>query len=62
MTLILHYIWQHPTANPLACGCDLAWLVTNPDYMDKIISYATCDNGTYLSELDPQLYIDMCFQ
>ena len=54
-------IWQHPTENALACGCDLAWIVTNMDYLSKISQQSTCSDGTMLNDLDPQIYIDLCF-
>ena len=54
-------ICQLPTDNPLACGCDMAWIVLNPDYMIKLDhSSPTCADGTLLTDLDPQYYIDLC--
>lgn len=46
--------------NPLECGCDIAWLVLNPDYMDKIDLDATCDNGDNLPDLDPDIFETIC--
>jgi len=40
--------------NPLTCGCDIAWLVTNSDFMANIdFPSATCYNGVHLSDIDP---------
>lgn len=47
-------------SNPLFCGCDIAWLVLNPDYMALVDSTATCADGTNLHDLDPQQFIDFC--
>ena len=55
-------IREYPTGNPLTCGCDLAWIVTNPDHLKKVtINDPTCQNGTLLSDLNPQVYNDNCF-
>ena len=49
-----------PTDNPLECGCDLAWIITNPDYISKLYGTETCYDGTLLTDLDPDAYTDLC--
>ncbi|CAL4144079.1 unnamed protein product [Meganyctiphanes norvegica] len=44
--------------NPLICGCDIAWVVRNPDYMAQIWKDATCSDGVYLHDLDPAMFVD----
>lgn len=46
--------------NPLACGCDLAWIVFNSDYMEKIDSLATCADGINLHSLNPDDFERFC--
>jgi len=48
------------TGNPLDCGCDIAWLITNPEHMDKVTNGATCYDGTQLKELNPVDYDVFC--
>ena len=45
--------------NPLGCGCDVAWAVTDPAVM-SIISDARCANGTRLTNLDPNYFVQNC--
>lgn len=45
-------------ANPLSCGCDIAWLVLNPTYLGVV--GGTCADGTNLQDLDPQYFTDNC--
>ncbi|XP_063614449.1 oplophorus-luciferin 2-monooxygenase non-catalytic subunit-like [Penaeus indicus] len=45
--------------NPLQCGCDVAWLVTNPALL-ALIPKATCYNGESLEDLDPSIFEDLC--
>ncbi|CAL4114554.1 unnamed protein product [Meganyctiphanes norvegica] len=44
--------------NPLLCGCDIAWVVRNPDYLDQIEDKATCIDGEALHDLDPHIFDD----
>ncbi|XP_063602853.1 oplophorus-luciferin 2-monooxygenase non-catalytic subunit-like [Penaeus indicus] len=46
--------------NPLSCECDIAWLVTTPDFMARIADDAACFNGQLLSDLDPGIYENLC--
>jgi len=46
--------------NPLSCGCDIAWLVTNPDFMALLYGTETCHDGELVSDLDPGYYEDNC--
>ncbi|XP_064086958.1 oplophorus-luciferin 2-monooxygenase non-catalytic subunit-like isoform X2 [Macrobrachium nipponense] len=46
-------------SNPLACGCDIAWLVRSANYLAKILGMSTCSDGTLITELDATDYI-MC--
>ncbi|XP_047472663.1 oplophorus-luciferin 2-monooxygenase non-catalytic subunit-like [Penaeus chinensis] len=48
------------SANPLTCGCDVAWIVTDDTILDLIDDDATCFSGELLVELDPNIYIDLC--
>jgi len=51
-------IWLYE--NPLTCGCDIAWLVTNADFMALLDGKETCYNGQLVSDLDPGIYEDIC--
>ena len=44
--------------NPLTCGCDIAWIIRDTDYLNRIIyeSYPTCADGTLVSELSEDDY------
>ncbi|XP_069998252.1 oplophorus-luciferin 2-monooxygenase non-catalytic subunit [Penaeus vannamei] len=46
--------------NPLGCGCDLAWLVTNSYFMALTSPAASCYDGELLASLDPAIYVDLC--
>lgn len=46
--------------NQLTCGCDIAWLITNPDFMARVNYMSDCHNTTLLSQLNVQYYIDNC--
>ncbi|XP_027239483.2 oplophorus-luciferin 2-monooxygenase non-catalytic subunit-like [Penaeus vannamei] len=46
--------------NPLGCGCEIAWLVTNSAYMSLISPGASCYDGELLANLDPTIYEDFC--
>lgn len=39
--------------NDFLCGCDIAWLIVNPDNMAKLGHRSRCENGTYFDELNP---------
>ncbi|XP_047486213.1 oplophorus-luciferin 2-monooxygenase non-catalytic subunit-like [Penaeus chinensis] len=46
--------------NPLGCGCDLAWLITNSNFMALTSPAASCYDGELLTSLDPAIYADLC--
>ncbi|XP_066979455.1 oplophorus-luciferin 2-monooxygenase non-catalytic subunit-like isoform X1 [Macrobrachium rosenbergii] len=46
-------------SNPLACGCDIAWLVRSPNLLAKVEGRSACSDGTLITEQDPTDYI-MC--
>ncbi|XP_063605712.1 oplophorus-luciferin 2-monooxygenase non-catalytic subunit-like [Penaeus indicus] len=46
--------------NPLGCGCDLAWLITNSNFMALTSPAASCYDGELLTSLDPTIYADLC--
>ncbi|CAL4208524.1 unnamed protein product [Meganyctiphanes norvegica] len=46
-------------ANPLMCGCDIAWLFGEDQLLEQIGVYATCTDGEYLQDLDPKIF-DLC--
>ncbi|XP_037793527.1 oplophorus-luciferin 2-monooxygenase non-catalytic subunit-like [Penaeus monodon] len=46
--------------NPLGCGCDLAWLITNSYFMALTSPAASCYDGELLTSLDPSIYVDLC--
>lgn len=46
--------------NPLECGCDIAWLVLNRDWMGKIGNTAECVDGVRLVDLDPAEFEANC--
>lgn len=48
------------SANPLTCGCDVAWILTDDTILSLIDDDATCTSGELLVELDPQIFIDLC--
>ena len=50
--------------NPLACGCDMAWIFTYAPYYDAIteLGMPTCYDGTELSEIDGGALIDFCLE
>lgn len=45
--------------NPLECGCEVAWVVTNAAYM-TVVDDARCANGTRLNRLDPSYFQTNC--
>ena len=45
------------SGNPLTCGCDIAWLVSNSTYLNK--TYGICKNGTDIQDLNSSGY-DHC--
>jgi len=45
--------------NPLACGCDLYWLISNPTYMSKLGS-CTCADNTLVTDLDVPWFDQYC--
>ncbi|CAG0892360.1 unnamed protein product [Darwinula stevensoni] len=48
-------------ANPLNCGCDMAWLVMNDTFREMV--RGTCrKDGLLVSELDPQVFEELCFK
>ena len=38
--------------NLIECGCSLAWLVRNPQFLSRVTD-GTCVNGGFLQDLDP---------
>lgn len=48
------------SANPLTCGCDVAWILIDETMLSLIDDDATCISGELLVELDPKIYIDLC--
>lgn len=58
---IFPYVYEFVIyGNILECGCDMAWLVTNPDYLSKVDGAATCADGVKLADLDPNYYLENC--
>lgn len=45
-------------ANPLACGCDVAWLVKNATLLQFVDSKTSCSSGDLLVDLDAE-YLDL---
>lgn len=45
--------------NSLTCGCDVAWLVSEPNF-HKLVADARCHSGQLLVELDPQIFQLFC--
>ena len=45
--------------NPLECGCDIAWLVTNSSLLN-VVSDGHCVNGTKLTHLDSNFFQQSC--
>lgn len=45
--------------NPLTCGCEVAWVVTDASYL-TVVSDGRCVNGTRLTTLDPNYYLQNC--
>lgn len=45
--------------NPLTCGCDVAWVVTDASYL-TVANDARCVNGTRLINLDPNYFMSNC--
>ncbi|XP_042228814.1 oplophorus-luciferin 2-monooxygenase non-catalytic subunit-like [Homarus americanus] len=46
--------------NPLTCGCDIAWVVLNNNFLSHIDDRTTCSDGEPLVDLDPTWYEEMC--
>ncbi|XP_071528341.1 oplophorus-luciferin 2-monooxygenase non-catalytic subunit-like [Panulirus ornatus] len=42
--------------NPLICGCEIAWLIFDGNYMSHVKEDATCSDGELLHQLDPAIY------
>ncbi|XP_068223684.1 oplophorus-luciferin 2-monooxygenase non-catalytic subunit-like isoform X2 [Palaemon carinicauda] len=42
--------------NPLACRCDIQWLINNAKFMSQLDPYAGCANGTLLRDLQPSSF------
>ncbi|KAK3878698.1 hypothetical protein Pcinc_016682 [Petrolisthes cinctipes] len=43
--------------NPLACGCDIAWLVNNSKFLSHLMDDPTCSDGEKVKDLDPSIFI-----
>lgn len=66
MTEIVEYVWTDVLAynetylslrsNPLVCGCDIAWLLSDPIALSRVDSLTNCQDGRLLTELDPAEY------
>ena len=50
----------HVSENPLECGCDVSWIITNPIWRDLVTDGTICANGTYFNQLDPKYYEEQC--
>lgn len=46
----------HVIGNPLLCGCDIAWLILNQDFMWKLDGEEMCADGERLVDLDPAIF------
>ncbi|KAK3867758.1 hypothetical protein Pcinc_026803 [Petrolisthes cinctipes] len=46
--------------NPLACGCEIAWLVLNSVYVNLLMDDTTCFSGELVRNLDPDVYASLC--
>ncbi|XP_042216513.1 oplophorus-luciferin 2-monooxygenase non-catalytic subunit-like [Homarus americanus] len=69
LTVIEEEVWQPLLlddvqlflgGNPLFCGCDIAWIVLNPTFLNLIASDTTCATGELLVDLDPTFYEENC--
>ncbi|KAK7067278.1 hypothetical protein SK128_002642 [Halocaridina rubra] len=46
--------------NPITCGCNIAWIVTNDNYFERVEPASTCENGDTFEELDPNFFEANC--
>ncbi|XP_045112155.1 oplophorus-luciferin 2-monooxygenase non-catalytic subunit-like isoform X2 [Portunus trituberculatus] len=46
--------------NPFTCGCDIAWIVLNVNYLNNLIDDPTCESKTPISDLDPVIFNELC--
>ncbi|CAG0901740.1 unnamed protein product [Darwinula stevensoni] len=46
--------------NPVECGCSIAWLILNPDFLGRVIG--ACADGTNFQDLDPNIFQDFCIK
>nr|Q9GV46.1 RecName: Full=Oplophorus-luciferin 2-monooxygenase non-catalytic subunit; Flags: Precursor [Oplophorus gracilirostris]BAB13775.1 oxygenase [Oplophorus gracilirostris] len=46
--------------NPLACVCDVMWLIDSPELLAKIKGNPRCAGGKRLKNLDPAVFHAMC--
>ncbi|CAL4166241.1 unnamed protein product, partial [Meganyctiphanes norvegica] len=44
--------------NPLECGCDLAWIIYEPELLEQITYDTMCADGRFIHDLDPDLFVD----
>lgn len=44
--------------NPLTCGCDMEWLITNEDHMATVDLEASCEDGTKLHDITAVTFSD----
>uniref|UniRef100_A0A2P2I4L3 Oplophorus-luciferin 2-monooxygenase non-catalytic subunit-like n=1 Tax=Hirondellea gigas TaxID=1518452 RepID=A0A2P2I4L3_9CRUS len=58
--LFRHLTALYISGNPLRCGCDMAWLITNKENLHRLDDAASCVDGTRLIDLDHQLYEHFC--
>ena len=52
----LNLIFFYFKGNPIVCSCNIAWLVTNAEYLAKVSG--TCVDGDTISELNPGDFSD----
>ncbi|CAG0889268.1 unnamed protein product [Darwinula stevensoni] len=46
--------------NPISCGCSMAWIVLNPDFLVRVSGY--CQDGSSFRGLDPNLFEEFCIE
>ncbi|CAG0883796.1 unnamed protein product [Darwinula stevensoni] len=48
------------TGDAIVCGCSMAWIVLNPDFLASIVG--TCADGIDFQDLDPEYFEDFCLK
>lgn len=46
--------------NPFACGCEMAWIVLNSNYLHNLMDDPYCTDGTLIHDLDPAIFNELC--